>query len=64
MDNITEDRTPSRTDGSAFFVFSPRNEDELNQPFPLEQMQPYRIIGRITLNGMDYENFVTDMLVE
>ena len=64
MDNITEDRTPSRTDGSAFFVFSPRKEDELNQPFPLEQMQPYRIIGRITLNGMDYENFVTDMLVE
>ena len=64
MDNRTEDTTPSRADGSAFFVFSPRNADEFNQPFPLDRIQPYRIIGRVALNGMDYENFATDMLVE
>ena len=64
MDSITEDKTPSRTDGSAFFVFSPRCADDFNQPFPLDRIQPYRIIGRIALNGMNYENFATDMLVE
>ena len=64
MEIFMGDKTPSKTDGSAFFVFSPRNADEFNQPFPLDQIQPYRIIGRITLGGMDYENFVTDMLVE
>ena len=64
MGIITEDKTPSRTDGGAFFVFSPRNADDFNQPFPLDKIQPYRIIGCIALNGMDYENFVTDMLVE
>ena len=64
MDNFTGDKTPSKSDGSAFFVFSPRNADEFNQPFPLDRIQPYRIVGRITLSGMDYENFVTDMLVE
>jgi hypothetical protein len=64
MDNISEDKTSGRTDGSAFFIFSPRNADEFRRPFPLDSIQPYRIIETITLNGMDYENFATDMLVE
>ena len=64
MDNTTENKASSRVAGSAFFLFSPRNADEFNQPFPLDHIQPYRIIGHIKLSGMDYENFVTDMVVE
>ena len=51
-------------DGKAFFVFSPRNAEEFDRPFPLDWIKPYRIVGRIGLSGIDYENFVTDMLVE
>ena len=58
MGIITEDKTPSRNDGGAFFVFSPRNADDFNQPFPLDKIQPYRIIGCIALNGMDYGGYI------
>lgn len=51
-------------DGSAFFVFSPRNAEELSRPFPLERLRPFRIVARVTLSGLDYENFAADMLVE
>ena len=48
----------------AFFVRRPRIVADLMVPHPLELEQPYEIIGLVRLSKLDYENFITDMLVE
>ena len=64
MNKTLEIVPTNKVDGQASFIFTPRNTDALTQPIPLEKMQPYRIVDRIVLNRLDFENFATDMLVE
>lgn len=51
-------------DGKAYFIFTPRNGEEFQQPHLIDHEKPYRIVGNIALSSIDYENFETDMLVE
>ena len=45
----------------AYFVKGPRTIADLTQPHPMEQEREYEIVKTITLAGIDYENFTTDM---
>lgn len=49
--------------GTAFFVDDPRTWEDLMQPHLLDQERPYRIVKTVTLDRIDYETFITDMLV-
>lgn len=49
--------------GTAFFVDDARTWEDLIQPHLLEQEKPYQIVKTVTLGKIDYENFITDMLV-
>lgn len=51
-------------DGKAYFIFTPRNGEEFQQPHLIDHEKPYRIVGNIALSSIDYENVETDMLVE
>ena len=48
----------------AYFVRRPRTAADLTVLHPLEAEQAYEIIGWVRLSKLDYENFITDMLVE
>ena len=50
--------------GYAYFVERPRRIEELMVPHLIEQERPYRIVTEIQLPAIDYENFITDMLVD
>ena len=50
--------------GYAFFVERPRRIEDLMVPHPLEKERPYRTVTEIQLPAIDYENFITDMLVD
>ena len=50
--------------GYAFFVERPRTIDDLVQPHPLESERTFTIVKTIALDGIDYENFTTDMLAD
>ena len=49
--------------GTAYFVANARVGEELIRPHLLEQEKLYEIIRTVTLGKIDYENFITDMLV-
>ena len=51
-------------DGYAYFVERPRTIDDLRQPHPIESEKPYEIVKVISLAGIDYENFITDMVAD
>lgn len=51
-------------DGRAYFVERPRRLDDLQIPHLLDRERPYRIVAKVELQGIDYENFVTDMLAD
>ena len=50
--------------GYAYFVVRPRTIDDLRRPHPLEKEQPYEVVKVINLAGIDYTNFITDMLAD
>lgn len=50
--------------GYAFFVQRPRRIEDLRVPHLKEKECPYEIVKVIRLGVMDYENFITDMLVD
>ena len=49
--------------GYAYFVERPRRIEDLTAPHTLKLKRPYRIVTEIQLPTIDYENFITDMLV-
>lgn len=49
---------------TAYFVKSPRVIQDLAAPHPLEAEREYEVASRVALAGIDYENFVTDMLAD
>lgn len=48
----------------AFFVFRPRRAEDLTVRNPEGKWMEYRIVKTITLNRVDYENFITDLLAD
>ena len=50
--------------GYAFFIKRPRRIEDLRRVHPTEQERKYETAKVITLAKTDYENFVTDLLVD
>lgn len=50
--------------GYAYFVVRPRTIDDLRRPHSFEKEQPYEVVKQINLAGIDYTNFITDMLAD
>lgn len=50
--------------GYAHFVESPRTIDDLMAPHPVEQETAYEIAKTVKLSGIDYENFIKDMIAD
>ena len=50
--------------GYAYFVDKPRTIDDLMQPHRVKVERPFHIVKTIQLSGIDYTNFITDMLVD
>lgn len=48
----------------AFFVRNPRRAEDLCRPHMPEQEHTYEVVKRITLTGIEYENFSLDMLAD
>lgn len=48
----------------AYFVHRPRTAADLRAPHRPEAEQAYETIARVRLAKTEYENFITDMLVE
>ena len=48
----------------AWFVFRPRTAADLTLKNPAGKWMEYRIVKTICLNGIDYENFTTDLLAD
>ena len=48
---------------TAYFIRRPRRIEEL-RAVENGQRHPYRIVKTLRLGGMDYENFVTDLLAD
>lgn len=48
----------------AYCVEGPRTIEDLMAPHPIEQETAYEIEKKITLAGIDYENFITDMIAD
>ena len=48
----------------AYFVDKPRTIDDLMQPHRIEAERPFQIVKIIQLSGIDYTNFITDMLAD
>jgi len=50
--------------GYAFFVERPSRLEDLRRPHLVSQERPFRIVATVQLPWIDYENFITDMLVD
>ena len=48
---------------TARFISRPRRIEELRD-FGIGMLRPYQIVSTVCLGGIDYENFVTDLLAE
>lgn len=48
----------------AFFVEYPRTWEDLTCPHAAERERPYQVVRTVILPGMDYRNFVSDMLAD
>ena len=48
----------------AYFVDKPRTIDDLMQPHRVEAEHPFHIVKTIQLSGIDYANFITNMLAD
>jgi hypothetical protein len=53
-----------KKNGCAYFAESPRTIDDLMVTHPAEQERAYEIVKAIKLSGIDYENFITDMVAD
>ena len=53
-----------RSNGYAYFVDSPRTINDLMVTHPIEQERICEIVKTIKLSGIDYENFITDMVAD
>lgn len=53
-----------KSSGYAYFVENPRIIEDLMLPHPVEWERPYAIVKTIKLTKIDYENFITDMIVD
>ena len=51
------------TKRTAYFVRRPRRIEELQVPHQLSNEQAFEIVRTVFLDEIDYENFITDMLV-
>lgn len=49
---------------TAFFVKRPRRLEDLMVPHAIERERRYEIVKVVKLRKIEYENFVTDMLVD
>ena len=49
---------------TAFFVKKPARIGDLRQPHFAAAEQPYRIVKKVRLKAIDYENFITDMYAD
>ena len=49
---------------TAYFVLHPRAIGGLRKPHALDAERPYEIVADVTLAAIDYENFITDMLID
>ena len=50
--------------GSVCFIRHPRTISDLMQPHLYKHEREYQIVKTIELGKIDYENFITDMLVD
>ncbi len=50
--------------GFAYFVRRPRTIDDLYRPHLIESERLFEVVKVVTLANIDFENFVTDMLVD
>ena len=48
----------------AFFVEYPRTWEDLTCPHAAVRERPYQVVRTVILPGMDYRNFVSDMLAD
>ena len=48
----------------AFFVKYPRSWEDLRCPHIAEQEQSYQVVRTVFLDGIDFVNFITDMLAD
>lgn len=48
----------------AYFVDRPRTILDLRVPYPADAAQEYEIVRTIILSGLEYENFMWDMLAD
>ena len=48
---------------TARFISRPRRIEELRD-FGIGVLRPYQIVSTVCLGGVDYENFVTDLLAD
>ena len=48
---------------TARFISRPRRLEDLRD-FGIGMLRPYQIISTVCLSGMDYENFVTDLMAD
>lgn len=48
----------------AFFAKYPVRIDDLLRPHALTGQKPYTVVAFVTLERIDYENFITDFTVE
>ena len=50
--------------GYAFFVKRPRTIQDLTRAHPVGAERPFETVKTVTLAGIDYENFITDMAAD
>ena len=50
--------------GRAYFVPDPSRAEDLIVPHLITDERPYEIVKTVTLGAIDYDNFITDMLVD
>lgn len=49
---------------TAYFVKHPRRMEDLRKPHQIGDERPYMVAKEIMLARIDYENFITDMVVD
>lgn len=54
----------TRYTGYAYFVMAPRVIEDLKTPHPIERERPFEVVKKVKLGAIDYENFITDMVVD
>ena len=51
-------------EGRAWFVRRPGRMEELRALHPLDGEKPYRVAAEVTLEDMDFRNFITDLYAD